>query len=101
MDPVTIGLVVSAVAGVASKALTPGIAGSSGGSGMFMPNFDNSGWAVNIGGGSATSSKQELPSAPHTISQQLGQASGNLNGLLGNPLMLVALLAVAYYVMKK
>ncbi|WP_373986991.1 hypothetical protein [Duganella sp. BuS-21] len=47
--------------------------------------FDNSGWSVNIGGGSATSSKTELPSA----TQVAGAAAAHVGGLLSNPLFII------------
>lgn len=47
--------------------------------------FDNSGWAVNVGSGAATSEKTALPSAGETVK---AVASG-FGGLLNNPAFLV------------
>jgi hypothetical protein len=56
----------------------------------FSSAFDSSGWTVNTGDGATQSA-----SAPRT-SSTLG-----LGSLLGNPVILLALCAAAYYVLSK
>lgn len=48
--------------------------------------FDNSGFVVNVGSGTASSSKAALPSAAQAVQ---GVAAG-VGSLLGNPLVIVA-----------
>ena len=47
--------------------------------------FDNSGWVVNIGGGTASSTKTALP----TTSQALGAVAASAGSLLSNPIFII------------
>lgn len=55
----------------------------------FAANFDNSGWNVNVGAGASQSTQTDRSSSA------LG-----LGSLLSNPVVLLGLCAVAYYVLK-
>jgi hypothetical protein len=59
-DPWSVGLM--ALGGVATKAVTPGMATQTT---SYSSVFDTSGWSINLGSGSATTSanKQTLPAA--------------------------------------
>lgn len=61
-------------------------------------NFDNSGWSVNIGGGTASSTKTSLP----TTTQAVGAAAGAAVSTLSNPLVIIAIgVAVFLYLKHK
>lgn len=49
--------------------------------------FDNSGFNVSVGGGTAQSTKTSLP----TATQALGAAAGTAASVLSNPLVMIAL----------
>lgn len=68
---------------VASGALKPA---SSGATSNNSSAFDNSGFVVNIGGGTASSTKTALP----TTAQALGAAAASATSLLGNPMFIIA-----------
>jgi hypothetical protein len=53
-------------------------------------DFNDSGWSVNIGSGSANASATSVPAA----AAALGQASAGIAGLLGSPVVLIALAAL-------
>ena len=84
VDPWSAGIM--AVGGVAQAAMqkTPAISG-----GSMSAAFDNSGFVVNTGSGSASSSKSQLPTA------------GQLAGMLNHPLILLAVLAGFVWYMEK
>lgn len=64
---------------------------SSGASNSSNLSFDNSGFVVNVGGGSASSVKTSLPT-PTQAAQQAAQAVGAVSAsLLGNPLFVIAI----------
>jgi hypothetical protein len=71
-----------AAASVASAALSD--KGVQAGSTQTQNGFDNSGWVVNVGSGSATNSQSKTP-------------LGDVTKLLGNPLVLLAIGAVLYF----
>jgi len=56
----------------------------------FTSAFDNSGWNVNVGAGASQSTQTDRSSSA------LG-----LGSLLNNPVLLIALCAAAYYVLKR
>jgi hypothetical protein len=60
---------------------------SSGAQNSANISFDNSGFVVNVGPGSATSTKTALPSA----GQALQAAAAGVGGLLGNPVLIIAI----------
>lgn len=79
MDPWTAGIMgLTSIAAAPPPSMT---------STMNAPNvFDNSGFVVNVGGGSASSVKTALPSAAQAV-----QAAGaGLGALLGNPVFIIA-----------
>lgn len=49
-------------------------------------NFDNSGWSVNVGAGSANSTKTALP----TANQVAGAVASSAGSLLANPIFIIA-----------
>lgn len=53
---------------------------------LVNDTFDNSGFVVNVGGGSASSVKTALPSA----AQAVQAATAHAGALLGNPLFVIA-----------
>lgn len=59
---------------------------SSGASLQSNVAFDNSGWAVSIGPGAATSTKTAMPGA----AQSMQTVAAGVGGLLGNPVVLIA-----------
>jgi len=69
---------------VATAALKPA---SSGATSTNSTAYDNSGFVVNIGGGTANSSKTQLP----TAAQTLGAAGAAAGSLLSNPIFIIAL----------
>lgn len=56
----------------------------------YSTGFDNSGWNVNVGAGASQSTQTDRSSSA------LG-----LGALLGNPVILLALCAAAYYVLSR
>jgi len=68
---------------VATAALKPA---SSAAQQTNSSSFDNSGFVVNIGGGTANSSKTQLP----TPGQTLGAAAAHAGNLLSNPIFIIA-----------
>ncbi len=63
----------------------------------FNPfTVDNSGWSVNFGSGSSSAA----PNPVSTLAQGLANGVGNATGALGDPLVLLAILAVAIVVIK-
>lgn len=110
MDPVTIGLIASAVIGGASSvAATPHMAQMNGGAfaGSQFLDFDNSGFSVSVGSGTAgsTNNKTGTPAAT-TLGAAAGLVGGGASpfsvlGLLGSPLGLILLGGAAWYFLKK
>jgi hypothetical protein len=79
-DPWSAGLM--ALGSVAKVAAQP-----AGPSSVIAPTtFDNSGFVVNLGGGTATSTKTALPSA----AQAVQAAAAGVGGLLSNPVLIIA-----------
>lgn len=58
--------------------------------------FDNSGFVVNVGGGSASSTKTALPSA----TQAVQAAAAHAGALLGNPLFVIGVGLVLFLYLK-
>lgn len=79
-DPWSAGLM--ALGSVAQAASQP--AGPS--SVLGTNTFDNSGFVVNVGGGTASSSKTSLP----TAAQAVGAAVASAGSLLANPVVIIA-----------
>lgn len=110
MDPVTIGLIASAVIGGASSvAATPQMSSMNGApfAGANFLEFDNSGFSVSVGSGSASSANNKAGSPNASL---LGAAAGlggggaaalSPLGLLSSPLGLIAIGAALWYFTKK
>lgn len=79
-DPWSTGLM--GMTSVATAALKPA---SSGAQQTASSVFDNSGFVVNVGAGSASSSKTALPSA----SQVAGAVASSAGSLLSNPVFII------------
>jgi hypothetical protein len=63
---------------------------------LSTTSFDNSGFVVNVGPGTASSSKTTLPSA-----SQVGQmAAAGVGGLLSNPVTVIAVGLALYLYLK-
>src|SRR5690349_21002627 len=101
MDPITIGLIVSAVAGVAGKAVGTPLLSGTGQDGFMGGNFmdfDNSGFVVNVGRGSATSTNAKTTPTPLSVAASAAGAAtgpaGALSPLLNFALSPIGLLAI-------
>jgi hypothetical protein len=65
---------------------------------LSTTSFDNSGFVVNVGGGTASSSKTALP----TAAQSVQAAVAGVGGLLSNPMIVIGVgLALFLYLKHK
>lgn len=94
-NPWTAGIM--GAASVAQAALQPAGPSNSGGN-NYASDYDGSAWSVSVGTGtqsSANNAKTEAPGVSTT-----GGGAGSVNGLLSNPLVLIALVA-AFVLLRK
>lgn len=90
-----------AAGSVATAALKPA---SSSNNSTVTTTFDNSGFAVNTGAGSASATKTALPSpiqSARAVAQGVGAVAAGVGGLFSDPLVIIGGAVALLFIMRK